>query len=224
MSRGAEWALRLFGLVTALGFVLVGSMLVFMLLIGGLWAGFADPSYVLQFFLTVLYVYGTAALGIWLAFRPSMPRAVVLALLVIPGMLFVLMSPASERTELSEAARVFVANATPQAAEQARERLLAAGRWAGRQPHVEILMDALQEADTDVERARLVCVLGELSGQYEPLLEVLRGLDRATANDPERAMLNEVARYALLGVNPYEGMAPGQGAAQRPPQPVACRS
>ena len=224
MSRFAEGTLRLFGLLAALGFAVVGSLLVFILLIGGLWAGFSDPRFVLQFLLLVLYIYGTAALGLWLVFRPSKLRGIVLALLVIPGVVSVLMSPGSERAELSEAARLFVANVSPEQAEQARETLLARGRLAGRQPQVEILIEALAVAEKDAERVRLVCVLGELSGQYEPLLEVLRNLEQATADDPERATLNEAARYALLGVNPYEGMAPGQGAAQRPPMPAACRN
>ncbi len=214
--------MRLFGAVAALACLVLGSLIVFMMLIGGLWAGFADGGFVLMFFGVVVYVYGTAALGVWLTLRPAKGRAALLAVLVVPGLVSIALVPDGGRGEAREAAETFVANESAQQAEQARAVLLEHGRRAGRQSHVETLMDALDETDSDPERVRLVCVLGELSYQYEPLLEMLRDLERATTGDPERAELHEVARYALSGINPYEGMAPAQGAAQRPPLPAAC--
>ena len=221
-GKAAPLLLRLFGAVVALAYLVLGSVVVFMFLIGGLWAGFADRSVVLQFLGIVLYVYGTAALGVWIALRPAKGRAVMLAVLVVPGLVSIALVPDSGRGQAREAAEIFVANESAQQAEQARAVLLEHGRRAGRQPHVEILIDAPDEVDSDAERVRLVCVLGELSYLHEPLLEMLRGLAQTTGGDPERAELHEVARYALIGVNPYEGMAPAQGAARRPPLPAAC--
>lgn len=222
-DRFTEWALRLFGFVAALGFLGLGSILIFILLIGGLWAGFGQAGYVLKFFALTVYVYGTSALALWLGFRPSKYRGLILVLLVIPGVVSVVRTPESDRRELRDAARVFAANESPAQSEKARETLLGQGRRAGRQPSVDILMDALAAADSDAERVRLLCVLGEISGQHPPLLDVLRGLRQATAGDPERQLLHEVTLHALYGVNPYENMAPGQGAAERPPRPAACR-
>jgi len=220
----AEWIWRLFGFGTALLYLGLGSILVFMLLIGGLWEGFGRTGYVLYFFAVFIYVYGTAALALWLGFRPSKPRGILLAVLVIPGVLNVVLSSSPERSELREAAHVFVANEESAQAELARETLMASGRRAGRQGHVDILLEALALAKSDAERVRLVCVLGELSYQYEPLLNALRELKAATADDSGRSQLHEVVIHALVGVNPYEGMGPGQGAAQRPPQPQVCWS
>lgn len=221
--RPVEWLLRVFGFGMALLYLGLGSIVVLVMLIGGLWAGFARAGYVLSFFAIFIYVFGTGALALWLGFRPSHSRGFLLAALVFPGLLYIVLSAGSGHGAVHEAAHTFAANETPVETRQARAILLEHGRRAGRKAHVDTLLQALTRAESDAERVRLICVLGELSYQYDPLLAVLRELRNASADDPERALLQEVSLYALYGVNPYEDMGAGEGAAQRPPQPQVCQ-
>lgn len=195
--------LRLIGFTLAGAYVLIGTLVLLVLLIGGLWEGFGRQSYVLMFLGACLYVYGTA----WVAFsfgrRPGRMRGLLLVLLVTPLVIHAARD-AWHAVDLEEAAGVYARNGDPEAVATAREQLLAQGRRAGARDYVVVLHEALEAADNDHQRIRLVRLLGELSYQYEPLLESLRTLYRETGDDSGRSELHEATLEAIRDVNPYE--------------------
>ena len=204
--KGKSW-LRVLaqasGFTVFAAYIALGTLVLLMLLIGGLWEGFARQSYVLMFLLAVVYVYGTAWLAFSFGMRPGRVRGVLLAVLVLP--LVVSQIPGFYADwEVREAARVYVADEDPAAVSEARERLLSQGRRSGRYGYIDILLEGLHGASEDEQRIRLVNLLGELSYQHEPLLETLRKLYRETENEVGRKALHEATLGALRGVNPYE--------------------
>lgn len=223
MNRSREWLLRIFGFVTAFLYLGMGSGVVIVLIFVGLAAGFGQTRFSLVVVAVVLYTYGTAALALWLGLRPSKPRAMLLAALVVPSALYSAFVFQTEYRQPRDAASVLAANLAPEETEQARRTLLAYDRAAGPQPHVLVLLAALNQTEDDAERVRLICVLGELSYQYSPVLDALRELERAAAGDPDRAVLHEVVNYALLGINPYDSLGLDRQSHDRPPQPPACQ-
>lgn len=223
LSRPREWFLRIFGFGTALLYFGMGTFVVVLLFFVGLAAGFGETRFSLIFFAAILYTYGTAVLGLWLGMKPSGRRGILLAVLVAPSVLYFAYAFETEYRQPRSAASVFVANAVPEDAEQARRTLLAYDRAAGPQPHVIVLVNALNQTEDDMERVRLICVLGELSYQYAPALDTLRGLERSAAGDPDRAALHEVVVHALRGINPYEDLGPGHPSPDHASRPQACR-
>lgn len=223
VNRSREWFLRMFGFATALLYLGMGTLVIVLLFFVGLTAGFNETRFWLAFVAAILYTCGTVVLAVWLGLRPSGRRGFLLAVLVAPSMLYFGYTFETEYRQPRDAASVFVANAVPEEAEQARRTLLAYDRAAGPQPHVITLLNALNRAEDDAERIRLICVLGELSYQYAPALDALRELERLAAGDPDRAALHEVVIHALLGINPYEDLRPGHPSHDRPPRPLTCR-
>lgn len=92
MNRAAEWSLRIYGLAAAVLYLVLGSAFIVVFFFIGQSAGFAETRYTLQFLLLVLYVCGTGALAAWLAMRPSPLRGVVLTVLIVPYLVFSLIT------------------------------------------------------------------------------------------------------------------------------------
>ena len=182
-------------------YVTIGSFVLFLLMIGGFWEGFSRQPYVLMFTGMCMYVYGTAWIAYSFGRRPGRVRGVLLAMLLIPAVIF-MFRDSSGQAELNEAARIYIENSDPQAVEEARELMLAQGRRAGKPHHVALLLEALHEASNDEQRRRKVLMLGELSYQNEVVLESLRALRDETASDPQRQALHTAVIEAIRGVNP----------------------
>jgi len=207
---------RLFGYAACLAYLVIGTSLLLILLIGGFWEGFARSGYTLWFLALCAYVYGTAYLAFRFGRRPDRTSGVLLALLILPVVVQLVLSEA-RGPDLEAAAGVYASGEDREAVEAATRTLLEAGRRAGRQDHVEALLTHLTRAGEDGQRVRLVCLLGELSYQHEPTLRALRALRQETAASPDRRGLHRAAGYALRGVNPYE---PGLDI-ERAPSPAA---
>ncbi len=205
-ARGRTWVRVLAqaaGFTVFAAYIAFGTLVLLMLLIGGLWEGFGRQSYVLMFLAAVVYVYGTAWVAFSFGMRPGRVRGVLLAVLVLPLMISQIPGFYAD-WKVREAARVYVADDDPAAVSEARERLLSQGRRSGRYGYIDILLDGLDAAESDPQRVRLVVMLGELSYQHEPVLERLRALYRESEDDPERKTLYHAVVEALRGVNPYE--------------------
>ncbi|MDT8322361.1 MAG: hypothetical protein RQ826_17740 [Xanthomonadales bacterium] len=222
--KGRSW-LRMLAQVSGFAvfaaYLALGTLVLLGLLIGGLWEGFGRQSYVLMFLAAVVYVYGTAWLAFSFGMRPGRVRGVLLAVLVIPVVISLIPS-AHEGMALKEAARVYVADEEPAAVSEARERLLSQGRRAGRHGYIDILLEELDAAESDAQRVRLVVMLGELSYQYEPVLERLRAIYRDSQDDPERRALYHAVVEAIRGVNPYEQGLPEENRENRGSGRVSC--
>ncbi len=210
-----HWLARLGGFSLALAYLIIGTLFLLVLLVGGLWEGFARDTYRLMFLGAFVYVYGTA----WLAFsfgrRPERVRGVTLAVLVAPVAVQMFLGIHSA-TQLRSAAKVYVADVDPVAVAEARETLLARGQRSGRHDYIDLLLDGLEDAADDKQRIRLVELLGKLSYQHQPLLETLRTLHRETENIPERRDLHKASLEAILSVNPHEQGLPDARAAAEP--------
>jgi hypothetical protein len=94
LNRSFEFSLRIYGLAAAVLYLVLGSAFIVVFFFVGQAAGFAETRYTLQFLLLVLYVYGTCALAAWLAMRPSALRGVVLTVLIVPYLVFSLITAA----------------------------------------------------------------------------------------------------------------------------------
>jgi len=202
-SMPARMIMRGLGFAICLVYLVLGTAIVVIVLIGGLWEGFNRAGYALGLVILCAYVYGTA----WVAFRfglkPARMHGLLLAALVAPVIILGARA-ALESRDLGEAATIYAENDDPEEVESARQAMLAKGRRAGRNDHVEALLTYLEQADDDTQRIRLVCMLGEVSYQYEPVLTALRMLREETHDDPDRRALNQAVEHALQGVNPYE--------------------
>lgn len=221
-SLGATGVLvRGLGYVLCVAYAVIGSILVLLLAIGGLWEGFARAGFAAFFLAMVVYVYGTAYLAYRFARAPGRASALLLVVLVAPAVVYIA-SRAGDSIALRQAAETYALNEDPQAVEEARRRLLEPGRRAGRKDYVAILLDHLEAAEADPQRIRLVCMLGELSYQHEGVLEALRRLRDATQTDTARKDLHAAVERALLQVNPYEVARAGQQAREPEASADAC--
>ncbi len=214
-------ALRAIGALMACVFLTLGLVNTLALTIGSLWAGIGARQ-LMAALATVLYLFATAGVAIWLAVRPSNARAAAVAALAIPGLVFFYAMPVQDRVSVRQAASTWVANESEEAATRAQDKLLTQGRQAGNPPQVEILLEALLLADNDTERLRLVCMLGELSRGFEPLIKVLRELKAETADDRQRVVLHEVTRTSLYRVNPGEPREPSGFSGGGAVRPIDC--
>ena len=192
---------RAIGFAIFAAYVTIGAFVLFMMMIGGFWEGFSRQSYVLMFMGMCMYVYGTAWIAYSFGRRPGRVRGVILAMLLIPAVVF-MFRDSSGQAELNEAARIYIENSDPQAVDVAREQLLAQGRRTGEPRHLALLLEALHEATDDEQRRRMVLMLGALSYQNETVLESLRALRDETASDPQRQALHTAVIEAIRGVNP----------------------
>ncbi len=197
-----RFVLQLLGYATCIAAILAGGGALFILLIGGLWEGFSRTGYTLAFLTLALYILVTAWLAFRFARRPTKRAGLVLAGLVLPAVIYIAVS-GGDRPDLRESVRIYVANEDPDEVSEARATLLEHGRRAGNPPHVRALIEALQEADDDAQRIRVVELLAELSRQNASVIAELERLREATAGDPEREPLHHATGEALDQVDPY---------------------
>lgn len=188
--------------------MLFGSLLIVLTMIVGAMSGYVSNRDLLLFLILVAYVYSAAILAFWFGFRPSRPKGIVLAILLIPA---ISLHSAATLEELGKkrAARTYATSSDQEAIDRARAELLEIGRRSGNQGHVRVLLKHLKAAETDEERVRLVEILGQLSYKYEPLLRELRRLREETRGQSERTKLHQSVELAILEVNPYEDRPPG---------------
>ena len=196
------------GLV-AVAYLLIGSMVLVILLFGGLWEGFGRNEFVFMFLATLVYIYGTVIVALRVTFAPNLMLSLLLIVLMIPALVyFAMTTPDSSSAELRQAATTYAENEDPEAVAAARDRLLDHGRRAGSPPQVRELVAHLEEAETDEQRIHLIRLLGEISYQHESLLEYLRLLREETRDNPERQALYRAAHEAIHQINPYEPEVP----------------
>lgn len=178
-------------------YLAAGTLVLYVLLLGGLWEGFGRSSYTVTFLAMVLYVYGTAALGFYFGLRPGRLSGAILCLLLIPALVF-LLSSESTQNHKRELVQAFVHADEPQVRDQARRELLSLGPRAGRQPHIDALLNELERAETDQQRQRIVCLLGRVSHQHPPVIEALEALYGKVSTDPQRSALAQQLELSLL--------------------------
>ena len=217
-SRMLAWSA---GLVICVGYIVIGTVIVLLLAIGGLWEGFARREFTLLFIATVIYVYGTAYLAFRFALEPRKPLGFLLLILVLP-MLIYLASPDSNSRELRHAAENYALATDPEVVETARQRLVAHGRRAGHKDYIAVLLQHLDAAQSDRQRVRLVCMLGVLSYQHDAVQARLRELRAATRDDPNRGALRDAVERALLRINPYQRDLTREELEDLAPSPRAC--
>jgi hypothetical protein len=183
-------------------YLLLGTAVVVVLGIAGLWEGFAHRAFIARFLGITAYVYGTAGLAFWVGARPSRLGGAALVILILPGAVL-LTRGARDSAQLRETARLAVTAPTEGAREQAGQELFALGRRAGRPPHVVALADLLERAVSDEIRLRVVPLLGALSYENARVTEALRALHAETKDDPARAELHGAVIEALREIDPY---------------------
>ena len=202
-------------------YLAMGTLVLYVLLIGGLWEGFGRASYVAMFLAMVVYVYATACVAFYFGLRPNKLSGVVLTVLLIPA-LALMLSTESTRSEQVTLAQDFVHASDPQQREAARHELLTLGQRAGQQAHVSTLLDELAAAETDSQRRRIVCLIGQLSHQHGPVIDALKALQHELGDDPQRALLSQEIQQSLLLTEP-QAIERWQDVAQLRDNPEACR-
>lgn len=184
-------------------YVLIGSIVLLLLLIIGVWEGFRNLGYTLSFMLIVVYVYGTAAFAFYAGSKPSITKGAFLLILILPSIWLGICNSQKEAS-IKNLAETYATSENREDVESAEKQLLESGKRAGANPAVVSLLEQLKEANSDVQKIHILEVLGKISYQYEPLLAHLRRMHSETKNDPNRAALHEAVEKAILEVNPYE--------------------
>lgn len=196
--------MRLFGLLTAASYLVVGTIVLWMLLIMGAWQGFSRPTFTAGVLLAVVYVYSTVWVG-WRLWRQPRPRlALLLGMLLLPVLLEMGCAYRGHVPHsVDQLVATYATSEDPQDVETARQQLLEIGRRAGNPPQVRALLAHLEEAEDDDQRIHLMVLLGELSYQNQAVLDALNGWMAASRDDPQRQALYHAASRAASVVNPY---------------------
>lgn len=189
------WRCLGFGIASL--YLAAGTLMLYILLLGGLWEGFGRSSYTLMFLAMVIYVYGTAVLGFYFGLRPGRLSGAVLCVLLIPAIIF-LFSGESTRSHKLQLVQAFVHAEEPHTRDKARKELLTLGPRAGHQTHVAALLEELERAETDHQRQRIACLLAHVSHQHPPVLESLATLHEEVSGDPQRSALKQQLEQSLL--------------------------